>query len=131
MPMEQIPAAMDRHMDVVRCRGDGGLLLGASSLSGRYWLGSLWYYETPEVAPDVEKCTGGVQLEAGLSDAQWADDTKVIVGLDTGGLAVWELTDDFHTFLHLHSAVSHDDIVTCVSVSVGSKKAVSAGADRW
>ena len=63
---------------------DGGILLGASGLTGRYWLGSLWYYANPDVAPDVEKCTAGVQLEAGFKEAVWLDDTKVLVGLDTG-----------------------------------------------
>jgi methylosome protein 50 len=65
---------------------DGGILLGASSLTGRYWYGSLWYYQNPQLAPDVEKCTAGVQLEAGLNDACWVDDTRVLVGLDTGKL---------------------------------------------
>lgn len=63
---------------------DGGLLLGASSLTGRYWYGSLWFYKSPEVAPDVEKCTAGVQLESGLHDACWVDSTRVLVGMDTG-----------------------------------------------
>lgn len=63
---------------------DGGILLGASGLTGRYWLGSLWYYANPDAAPDVEKCTAGVQLEAGFQEAVWLDDTKVLVGLDTG-----------------------------------------------
>lgn len=63
---------------------DGGILLGASGLTGRYWLGSLWYYANPDAAPDVEKCTAGVQLEAGFQEAVWLDNTKVLVGLDTG-----------------------------------------------
>ncbi|XP_048766759.2 methylosome protein 50-like isoform X2 [Ostrea edulis] len=128
--MDQIPAAMDRHLDVIQCRKDGGILLGASGLTGRYWLGSLWFYSNPDVAPDVEKCTAGVQLEAGFKEAVWLDDTKVLVGLDTGGVALWELVDNFHTFVHLSGAVEHDDIVTSVGVVSGGKKAVSAGADR-
>lgn len=32
----------------------------------------------------MEKCTAGVQLEAGISDLQWVDDTRVLVALDTG-----------------------------------------------
>ena len=74
---------------------DGGLLLGASSLTGRYWLGSLWYYQQPEAAPDVEKCTAGVQLEAGLSDAKWVTNNKVLVGLDTG-----RMINCLHNTLH-------------------------------
>ena len=77
---------------------DGGILLGASGLTGRYWLGSLWYYANPDVAPDVEKCTAGVQLEAGFKEAVWLDGTKVLVGLDTG-MMEWagiQLTVNMH-----------------------------------
>ncbi|KAH9524098.1 Methylosome protein 50 [Bulinus truncatus] len=55
--------------------------------------------ETPESAPDVDRCTAGVQLEAGVGDAKWVDNTRVLVGLDTGGIAVWSLEDDY---LHFH-----------------------------
>ncbi|KAJ8315022.1 hypothetical protein KUTeg_007172 [Tegillarca granosa] len=110
--MEQVPAAMDRHLDVIQCHKDGGILLGASSLTGRYWLGSLWFYNNPENAPDVEKCTGGVQLEAGLR-----------------GVAMWQLEDNFSTFVHQHSATDHDNLVNSVSVSSDKKSAVSGSRD--
>lgn len=128
--MDQTPAAMDRHLEVIQCHPEGGVLLGASSLTGRYWLGSLWYYQNPEAAPDVEKCTAGVQLEAGLSDAKWVLNSKVFVGLDTGGVALWELTDNFNTFIQQHSCTEHDDLVSSVCVCVGSKRALSASHDR-
>lgn len=128
--MDQIPAAMDRHLDVIQCHKDGGILLGASGLTGRYWLGSLWYYANPDAAPDVEKCTAGVQLEAGFQEAVWLDNTKVLVGLDTGGIALWDLVDNFHTFVHVSGVVEHDDLVTSVGVVSGGKLAVSCGADR-
>lgn len=127
--MEQVPAAMDRHLDVIQCHKDGGILLGASSLTGRYWLGSLWFYNNPENAPDVEKCTGGVQLEAGLSDAKWVEACRVFVGLDTGGVAMWQLEDNFSTFVHQHSATDHDNLVNSVSVSSDKKSAVSGSRD--
>ncbi|XP_067676675.1 methylosome protein WDR77-like [Haliotis asinina] len=128
--MDQIPAAMDRQLDVVQCHRDGGLLLGASSLSGRYWLGSLWFYSNPALAPDVEKCTAGVQLEAGLQDATWADAATVVVGLDTGGVAVWGLVDDFHTFVLSQCAIEHDNIVSSISVSADGKTVISASYDN-
>ncbi|XP_013074672.2 methylosome protein 50-like isoform X2 [Biomphalaria glabrata] len=130
MPQNQIPAAMDRHLDVLHCHADGGLLLGASCLTGRFWLGSLWYYQTAESAPDVDRCTAGVQLEAGVGDAKWIDNTHVLVGLDTGGIAVWNLEDDFRTFVLSHAAVGHDGVVTSVSVTCDKTKAASSSHDR-
>ncbi|WAR07466.1 MEP50-like protein [Mya arenaria] len=128
--MDQVPAAMDRHFEVIHYHKNGGILLGASSLTGRYWFGSIWYFEDPGVAPDVEKCTAGVQLEAGLSDACWLDQTRVLVGMDTGGLALWELTDNLHTFVEQSSAVEHDDIVSSVCVCAGGSNLLSASYDR-
>ncbi|XP_060582794.1 methylosome protein WDR77-like [Ruditapes philippinarum] len=128
--MDQTPAVMDKHLEVVQCHKDGGILLGASSLTGRYWYGSLWYYQNPQLAPDVEKCTAGVQLEAGLNDACWVDDTRVLVGLDTGGVALWELTDNLHTFIQQSSATEHDNIVSSVCVCQDKKKVISASYDH-
>ncbi|XP_045196667.2 methylosome protein 50-like [Mercenaria mercenaria] len=128
--MDQTPAVMDKHLEVVQCHKDGGILLGASSLTGRYWYGSLWYYQNPELAPDVEKCTAGVQLEAGLNDACWVDDTRVLVGMDTGGVALWELTDDLHTFIQQSSATEHDGIVSSVCVCQDKRKVISASFDN-
>ncbi|ESO85780.1 hypothetical protein LOTGIDRAFT_195693 [Lottia gigantea] len=128
--MDQIPAAMDRHLDVLQCHAEtGGILLGASNLTGRYWFGSLWYYDKYESIPDVEKCTAGVQLEAGITDAKWVDSTKVVVSLDTGGLALWELIDNYHTFVLRSTAIEHDDTVNSVSVSSDHKNAVSCSSD--
>uniref|UniRef100_A0A0B7A844 Uncharacterized protein n=1 Tax=Arion vulgaris TaxID=1028688 RepID=A0A0B7A844_9EUPU len=126
----QTPLAMDRQLDVLRCHADGGLLLGASCLTGRYWLGSLWFYQTPEAAPNVDKCTAGVQLEAGICDAEWVNTTHVVAGLDTGGIAVWKLEDDYRTFVLSQAAAGHDGIVTSVSVVCDKTKAVSGGHDR-
>lgn len=128
--MDQTPAAMDRHLEVLKCHQDGGILLGASSLTGRYWYGSLWYYENPSLAPDVEKCTAGVQLESGLCDACLVDSTRVLVAMDTGGIALWELTDNLHTFIQQNSATEHDNIVSSVCVCHGNTTAVSASFDH-
>ena len=63
---------------------DGGLLLGASSLSYRYWVGSLWYFADASQAPNVEKCNAGVELECGINDAEWIDNARVFAASDTG-----------------------------------------------
>jgi len=121
---------MDKQLDVLQCHPDGGVLLGASCLTGRYWLGSLWYYQNPKEAPDVERCTAGVQLEAGVADAQWLDNTHVLVGLDTGGLAVWALEDDNKTFTLAQSNLGHDSVLSSLSITSDKTKAASAGFDK-
>lgn len=121
---------MDRHLDVLDIHTSGGLLVGASGLTGRYWYGSLWFYASPDGAPDVNKCTAGVQLEAGLRDAAWVDAQHILVGLDTGGLAVWELSEDSKVFTMLSSACDHDDMTSSVTVSCDKAKLFSASYDH-
>ncbi|KAL8575588.1 hypothetical protein ACOMHN_059652 [Nucella lapillus] len=130
MDTVQIPASMDKHLDVLKVHTSGGVLVGASSLTGRYWLGSLWYYTNPDLAPDVDKCTAGVQLEAGLRDACWVDAQKVLVGLDTGGVALWELQDEDRVFGMLSSACEHDNMTSSVSVSSDQSRFLSASYDH-
>ncbi|XP_076466393.1 methylosome protein WDR77-like [Babylonia areolata] len=130
MDSVQIPASMDKHLDVLKVHASGGVLVGASSLTGRYWLGSLWYYTNPDLAPDVDKCTAGVQLEAGLRDAAWVDAQKVLVGLDTGGVALWELQDEDKVFSMLSSACEHDNMTSSVSVSCDLSRFLSASYDH-
>ena len=42
------------------------MLLGCSNLTGRYWIGSLWYYRDPSEAPSVEKALTGLDCDNGV-----------------------------------------------------------------
>lgn len=69
---------------------DGTLLIGASSLAGRSWQGSVWIYSEPEHAPNEAFCKAGVQTEAGITDVKWVADKRIVVTSDSG--EVYRLT---------------------------------------
>lgn len=49
----------------------------------------------------------------------------------SGGLALWELTDNLHTFIEQQSATEHDDLVSSVCVCQQSNTVLSASYDKW
>lgn len=53
--------------------------MGSSSLTGRYWGGSVWYYDDPALAPDVEKCFAGFETSSGVADGAFMDNDKTII----------------------------------------------------
>lgn len=63
---------------------DDKVILGSSDLTGRYWNGSLWYFQTVEDAPDVESCLAGIDLPSGVCDIAIYNKDKIAVGLDSG-----------------------------------------------
>ena len=62
-------------------------MLGSSGLTGKFWAGSLWFYEDPGNAPDISKCSAGIQTEAGVTDIQWIDECRVAIASDSGGVS--------------------------------------------
>ncbi|PIK56252.1 putative methylosome protein 50 isoform X2, partial [Apostichopus japonicus] len=124
-----IPTSMENYIESIQHNRDGSIILGASGLTGRTWAGSLWFYEDPANAPDVDKCSAGVQTKAGITEVQWIDESRIAVGSDTGAIEVWQLINSRSAFRNLFYLYEHNNIVHSISINSNRTRVVSGSAD--
>ncbi|XP_063244764.1 methylosome protein WDR77-like [Bacillus rossius redtenbacheri] len=131
---QYFPAQVEKYIEFIEFSEDGYMLLGSSNMTGRYWVGSVWYFTDPEAAPDVDKCLTGSTTETGVCDGQFLPDKqKVLVAEDSGTLQLLGLSEvpDEQSiyFSTIESKCEHDDTVLSLSVFPGEMRAVSGSAD--
>ena len=77
-----VPAQMEKHLQFLDFNSSGDLIVGASSLTTRYWSGSLWYFKKGVVEEDItnpEMCLTGVDLETGVLDGRFVQDKQMVL----------------------------------------------------
>jgi len=134
-----VPAQMEKHLQFLDINANGDLIVGASSLTTRYWTGSLWYFKKGVMEEDItnpEMCLTGVDLETGVLDGKFVQDEQMVLGLDSGGVVMVTLTkeqdgDRVTHYLEQQSAVvEHEDILTGLDVWEMDHSVATVGADQ-
>ncbi|XP_042232572.1 methylosome protein 50-like isoform X1 [Homarus americanus] len=130
--LDTTPCQVDKHLDFVVVNKNGHLLMGSSNLNGRYWGGSLWYYDDAALAPNVEKCLVGYEVGSGVADGVFLDDEKtILIGQDCGSVEFLKIsTEENETMmLSVCRVEEHLDAITCVKVTCNRKTALTGSAD--
>jgi len=122
------PSSLHPHYDVIQHNEKGGVYLGTSSLTGRDWTGSLWYFADESDAPYWDKCTAGVNLYSGVSDMKLLKDDIVVLASDAGAVEWWKLEES--ELSCLASEAQHDDLVTSLDILADNSSLVSASYDK-
>jgi len=134
-----VPAQMEKHLEFLDFNSRGDLIVGASSLTTRYWSGSLWYYRKGVVEEDItnpELCLTGVDLETGVMDGRFIQDKQMLLGLDSGGLVMVNLTREqegervTHYLEQQAAVVEHEDILTGLDLWDVDGCIATVGADQ-
>ena len=74
-------------MTVCHLFSDGSLFLAASSLTHRYWVGSLYFYREAHQAVDEMSCNVMIQVDTGMSDiAHIENSNNFITATDSGNV---------------------------------------------
>jgi len=114
------PKSVDDHIDVLEFGHSGQLFLATSSLNKRSWTGDLWWFGSPEDAPQADKAFTGYRIDSGIAQAKVINSKQLVLGLDSGALQLvstntssHETRDTLHHFFDmLPSYCEHDDRIS-------------------
>ncbi|KAK8750183.1 hypothetical protein OTU49_015288, partial [Cherax quadricarinatus] len=129
--LDTTPCQVDKYLDFVAINKNGHLLMGSSSLTGRYWGGSIWYYDDVALAPHVEKCLVGYEVGSGVADGAFVDDSTIIIGQDCGSVEFLSISTESTGAMmtSMCRVEEHLDAVICVQVTCNRKTALTGSTD--
>lgn len=109
---------------------DGSLVLACNQLSGRQWLGSVRLYQRFEDIPSLDRCVASVTADATVTDIVPLNPGRFLIGLDSGGLEMLQLTSEEPllldtVFYHCH----HDGGITSLALASDGRRLASSGTD--
>ena len=109
-------------------------MLGASNLTGRFWNGSVWYYDDCS-AFEKSKATVHAATGSGVVDGSFLKNEKFVVVEDSGVLQVINVVDNAATKSKqmelLGYTCQHDNSILTMSVFDSKDRVVTGGMDCW
>ncbi|GLV43808.1 WD repeat domain 37 [Carabus blaptoides fortunei] len=107
------------------------VILGSSNLNGRYWEGSLCYYQNSDVCAsfNIEEITAVECFDFGITDGKFLlNNQKVIVSQDSGEVKLFDI-ENGELKLIKNNIEGHDDFITEISLWSDNKNFVTSSAD--
>lgn len=113
---------------------DDKTIVGASSLTDRYWSGTVWYFNGP-TSYDKNDAYAVTRTESGVCDAVFLDNYKFLIAEDSGVLQVLEVVKAPETLAPVLQCsgyvCQHDDSITSLAVFDNKTHFVTSSMDCW
>ncbi|XP_057342023.1 methylosome protein 50-like [Microplitis mediator] len=125
------PPVPDKHIQFIAVNDDK-TIVGASSLTDRYWSGTVWYFNGP-TNYDKNDAYAVTRTESGVCDAVFLDNYKFLIAEDSGVLQVLEVVKAPETLAPVLQCsgyvCQHDDSITSLAVFDNKTHFVTSSMD--
>lgn len=132
-----LPPHIEKHINFIDISDDGGLLVGSSTLNGRYWTGSLHYFNEVNKSIKKDEFSAGMSCQSVITEGKCIDSKdKIIIGEDSGCINLISTVDaeidgvkSPHMVINI-ATYDHDSAVLSLSVSPDKSCFVSGSMDK-
>ncbi|KAH0550604.1 methylosome protein 50-like [Cotesia glomerata] len=125
------PPVLGKHLQFVAVNDDK-TIVGASSLTDRYWSGTVWYFNGA-TSLDRKNAYAVTRTESTICDAAFLDDKKFLVAEDSGVVQVLEVIKASETLTPgiqcTGYVCQHDDSITSLAVFDNKTHFVTSSMD--